>query len=161
MAIQKTTPVAITIGTAFNSLGSSATAAAQSNEVTSSTTTNVTDITVNVSIVTGSYTQTGGTILSVYVWGTNDTDTNPGTSGTIEAITGTAGAITLSLYGSIGIKHLLTVSAASSQTNRIEGSVCAALGFVPSRWGIVLVNLTGAALAASGHSAEFVEVYYT
>lgn len=160
MAIQRSNPAAINIGTAVNSLASSATAAAQSNEVVSSTTNNVTDITVNIALVTGAFTQSASTIVSVLVWGTNDDNSYPGGSSGTEVITGTAGSITLSTFGNIALRFLAACSATPSATNKLEGSVVQSLGFVPRKWGVVVVNQTGATLAASGHAAEYVETYY-
>jgi hypothetical protein len=160
MAIQRSNPAAVNLGTAVNSLASSATAAAQSNEVISSTTNNVTDITVNVGVVCGAHTQSASTLVTVFVWGTNDDNSYPGATGTVEVVTGTAGSITLGSFGNIALKWLQSVSAVPSQTNKLEGSVVGALGFVPRKWGIVIQNQTGAALAASGHYAEYVETFY-
>lgn len=160
MAIQRSNPATVNLGTAVNSLGSSATAAAQSNEVVSSTTNNVTDITVNVGLVTGSYTQSASTIVTVLVWGTNDDNSYPGGSTGTEVITGVAGSVTLSTFGNIAVKFLASCSATPSATNKLEGSVVQALGFVPRKWGIVILNQTGVALASSGHYAEYTEIYY-
>lgn len=160
MAIQRSNPAPVNLGTAVNSLASSATAAAQSNEVVSSTTNNVTDITVNVGLVAGAFTQSASTTVTVLVWGTNDDNSYPGATGSTEAITGVAGAITLSTFGNIALKWLASASAIPSQTTKLEGSVVGALGFVPRKWGIVIMNQTGVALAASGHYAEYTETFY-
>lgn len=162
MAIQRSTPAAITLSTALNSLGSSATAAAQSSEVTSSSTANITDIVANWTLVIGSITASSSTRVDVYVWGTNDDSGYPGATATAEVITGTAGSITLSANGNAALRFLRsTLAHTTGLTIKNEASIVNALGFVPRRWGLVFVNQTGAALASSGHSAEYVETYYT
>lgn len=162
MAIQRSSPTSITLSTALNSLGSSATSAAQSAEVTSGTSTNVTDIVVNWTIVFGSITASSSTRVDVYVWGTNDDTGYPGATSSNEVISGSAGSITLSANGNAALRFLRsTLAHTTGLTIKNEASIVNALGFVPRRWGLVFVNQTGAALASSGHSAEYVETYYT
>ncbi|OQB10826.1 MAG: hypothetical protein BWY21_00133 [Parcubacteria group bacterium ADurb.Bin216] len=161
MAIQRSTPTAITISTALNSLTSSTTAYAQSTEVSSGTSSNVTDIVANWTIVVGTITASASTRVNVYCWGTNDDTGYPGGSATAEVITGTAGSLTISANGSGVLRFLKsTLAHTTGLTMRDEASVVQALGFVPRRWGLVFQNQTGANLAASGHSAEYVETYY-
>lgn len=162
MAIQRSTPASISIGTALNSLASSTTAAVQSGEITSGTSSNITDITARWVIACGTITASTSTRVDVYVWGTNDDAGWPGGSATAEVITGAAGAITLSANGNSALRFLRsTLFHTTGLTYRDEASVVAALGYVPRRWGLVFVNQSGAALAASGHSAEYEEIYYT
>lgn len=161
MAIQRSNPAVVGVGTALNSLASSTTAAAQSDVSTSSTTANITDIVANWTIVIGTITASASTRVDVYVWGTNDDTGYPGGSATAEVITGAAGTITLSANGNTALRFLRsTVAHTTGLTLKSEASIVNALGFVPRRWGLVFVNQTGAALAASGHSAEYVETYY-
>ena len=101
----------------------------------------------------------------MFVWGTQD-DTagqRPGyQGGTIEVIPASAGAITLSANGLAALRFLKSTQAvAASQTVVDEADIVAVLGFVPRRWGLVIRNNTGAAFAASGHSAEYEEFAYT
>lgn len=162
MAIQRTTPAAIGIGTALNSLGSSATAGAQTDVVTSGTTNNVVGINAVWAVQVGAITAGQSTRVDVYVWGTQDDAGYPGGSVTNEIITGAAGAITLSALGRVACKWLKqSLAHTTGMLIRDEAEIVSALGFVPRRWGLVFINQTGAALAASGHSAEFVETYYT
>lgn len=159
MAIARTTPAAITVGTALNSLASGS--AAQTSEVTSGTTQNVVDIVASWVIALGAHTPSVTTVIEVYVWGTNDDSGYPGQSSTNEVITGTAGSITLSSNGLVALRFLRsTLCTTASATMRDEASIVQALGFVPRRWGLVFKNSTGTAFAASGHSAEYVETYY-
>ena len=164
MSIQRSTPAAINIGTALNSLATSATAGVQSGVVTSSTTANVTDITANIDVVLPSITTpTGSTKVDVYCWGTNDDAGYPGGSAGTEVITGSPGAITLSAIANNALKYLGTIVVtltSTVQTVRLDASIVATLGFIPRRWGLAFVNNTGAALGASGHAAEYVEIYY-
>lgn len=164
MSIQRSNPASVNIGTALNSLASSATAGAQSAVVNSTTTANVTDITANVDISLPSIaTPTGATKVDIYCWGTNDDTGYPGGSTGNEVITGSPGAITLSAIATNALRYLgsIVVTLTSTvQVVRMDASVVAALGFVPRRWGLVFVNNTGAALGASGHVAECVETYY-
>ncbi len=164
MAIQRSSPAVVNLGTALNSLASSATVGAQSGVVTSSTTANVTDITANIDIALPSIaTPTGSTKVDVYCWGTNDDAGYPGGSVTNEVITGSPGALTISSIATNAIRWIgcVTVTLTSTvQTVRMDASVVASLGYVPRRWGLVFINNTGAALGASGHAAEYVETYY-
>lgn len=162
MAIQRSNTNAIGIGTALNSLASSATACAASDTVTSSTTSNLTGITARWFVAIGTITPTTSTVVNVFVWGTNDDTTRPGyQGGSTEVIPSAAGAITLSANGSSSLRFLKsTLAHTASQTLSDEADVVSALGFIPRRWGLVFMNQTGAAFAASGHSAESEETYY-
>jgi hypothetical protein len=159
MAIGRTTPAAITVGTALNSLASGS--AAQTAEVTSGTGQNVTGITAKWSILLGAHTPSATTVIEVYVWGTNDDSGFPGGSATTEVISGSAGSITLSANGLIALRHIRsTLCPTASITVNDEADIVAILGYVPRRWGLVFKNSTGTAFASSGHSAEYVETYY-
>lgn len=169
MAIQRSTPVPFSLGTSGGTSGlyglpSSATAGSQSASVSSGTSSNVTDITVNLDLVLPSIASpTGSTKIDIYVWGTNDDTGYPGGSVTNEVITGSAGTITISAISTVSLKfwNVATVTLTSTaQTVRIDGSVVRSLGFVPRRWGMVFINNTGATLATTGHVAEWVETYY-
>ena len=161
MAIQRTAPLPITLGTALQSLGS--TNAAQSSEVPSTTSNNITDIVANWTLSMGSVTASASTRVDVYCWGTNDDSGWPGPSSTNELITGTAGTIVLSANGTSAIRFLKSTPlliSTTAHTVRDEASIVSALGFVPRRWGLVFSNQTGGSLGASGHLGEYVETYY-
>jgi len=162
MPINRTNTSAIGVGTALNSLASSATACAASDTVSSGTSNNTTGITARWNIAVGAITPSGSTLVNVYVWGTNDDTTRPGyQAGSTEVIPASAGAITLSANGQTALRYLKsTLAHTASQTVSDEADVVAALGFIPRRWGLVFQNQTGAALAASGHSAESEETFY-
>ena len=163
MAIARSATGTIGIGTALNSLANSATAAAASDTVTSGTSANNTALTARWNIAIGAITPSASTTVNVYVWGTNHDTTRPGyQAGSTEVIPASAGTITLSALGTSTLKFLRsTLCHTASQTINDEADVVASLGFFPKRWGLVFVNQTGAALAASGHSASYEETYYT
>ena len=163
MAIQRSDSANIDLGTALNSMASSTTACAASDTVTSSTTSNLVGISARWFVGIGAITPTSSTVFNVFVWGTNDNTTRPGyQGGSTEVIPAAAGAITLSANGVSAIRFLKSsLVHTASQTLSDEADVVAALGFIPKRWGLVFQNQTGAALAASGHTAEYEETYYT
>ena len=98
----------------------------------------------------------------VYVWGTNDDSGYPGAGSVTEVITGSSGTITISSSANASIKFLKsTTTHTSATTYKNEASIVNALGFVPRKWGLIFINQTGSALSSSGHSAEYVETYYT
>lgn len=166
MAINRTTPVNIPIGTSGGTsglfgLGASATACSQSDQVTSSVTNNLTNIIARGDILLPTFTPAAGLQMNIFVWGTNDDSGFPGGSATTEVITGSAGLITLSALGNNAPKFLTSITGLTTGiTQKWEGSVVAALGFVPRRWGLVFMNQIGVTLPTTGHSAEYIEEYY-
>lgn len=164
MAIQRSTPAPISVGTGLNTMGASTTAGIQTGEIVSGTSSNITDITARWVLVAGSTVSAStSTRVDVYVWGTNDDSGYPGGNSTNEIITGTAGTITLSANGNSALRFLRSTlfHTNGTVTYRDEASVVAALGYVPRRWGLVFINQSGASLGGSGHSAEYEEIYYT
>lgn len=161
MAIGRTAPSSVGIGTVLNNLASGS--AIQTDQVTSGTTQNIVDITARWTIDCSTFTANISTRIEVFVWGTNHATEYPGNdSGTNEVITGTAGSITIASTGLTSLRFLKLSSAVNSgATIRDEESIVKILGFIPRRWGLVIQNVTGAALAASGHAVDYVEVYYT
>jgi hypothetical protein len=163
MPINRSSTSAIGVGTALNNLGSSVTACAATDTVSSSTSNNLTGITARWNIAVGAITPSASTVVNVFVWGTNDETTRPGyQAGSTEVIPAAAGAITLSANGQSALRYLKsTLCHTASQTVSDEADVVAALGFIPRRWGLVIQNQTGAALAVSGHTAESEETFYS
>ena len=170
MALLKSTPVAFLLGTSGSTSGlyglaTSATVGSQSNQVTTGTSSNITDITVNLDIALPSVTTgSASTKVDIYVWGTNDDSGFPGGTVTNEIITGAFGACTISTIGTNALKWLGSVVQnlnTTAQTVRFDASIVTSLGYVPRRWGLVFINNTGVALPTTGHVAEYVEVYYT
>lgn len=162
MAINRSNTAALGVGTALNSLASSTTACAASDTAPSSTTNNLTGITARWNVAVGAITPSASTVINVFVWGTNDDTARPGyQGGSTEVIPASAGAITLSANGQSALRFLKsTLAHTASQTVSDEADIVAALGYIPKRWGLVFMNQTGAAFAASGHSAEYEETYY-
>lgn len=166
MAIQRTTPQAVTNATTtLNSLSASSTVGKQSAVVNSSTAANVTDITANWDINFGAVAAAAGARVDVYCWGTNDDAGYPGSTSGNEIITGTAGdLVTIGANGTTVLKFLkqtlASAASAIAHTVRDEASVVAALGFVPRRWGLVFLNQSGAALGSTSNAIEYVETYY-
>ena len=163
MAKQYSTTTSIGISTALNSLASSATAGAATDTVTSGTTTNIVGITARWQIALGAITPSATTVITVFVWGTNAASTRPGyQAGSTEVVPSSAGAITLASTGQSALRFLKTTLAhTASQTVIDEADIVQALGFIPKRWGLVILNQTGTAFASSGHAAEYEETYYS
>lgn len=161
MAIQRSTPVAVATNLNTTALTSSTTAWAQTDQVNSSTSSNVTDIVAAWTIAVPAITASATTLFNVYVWGTNEATGFPGGSATTEVITGTAGTFTASTLGTAAVRWLKsTLCHTASITMRDEASVVSALGFVPRRWGLIFQNQTGVTFATAGHSLEYIETYY-
>ena len=169
MAFLKSTPVAFLVGTSGGTSGlygltTSATVGSQSNQVITGTSSNITDITVNLDIALPSVTTgSASTKVDIYVWGTNDDAGFPGGSVTNEIITGAFGACTISTIGTNVLKWLGSVVQnlnTTAQTVRMDASIATALGYVPRRWGLVFINNTGSTMPTTGHVAEYVESYY-
>ena len=161
MAIQRSTPTAINTYLNTSGLTSSTTAFQQTDVVNSGTSSNVTDIVANWTILAPAHTPSASTVINVFCWGSNDDSGYPGGSATAEVITGTAGTFTASANGSSVLRFLKsTLLHTASITYRDEASVVSALGFVPRRWGLVFQNQCGTTLGTSGHAAENVETYY-
>jgi predicted metal-binding membrane protein len=161
MAYNKTNPAALTLPAGMTSLANSATAAMQTDAVTTSLTSNITSITAKWVIAVGAITPSASTLVNVYVWGTDDDNSRPGyQAGANEVIAATAGAITLSGFGTSALKFLKsTLCHTASQSVSDEADIVAVLGYIPRKWGLVFVNQTGAPLG-TGHSGEYIENYY-
>jgi hypothetical protein len=166
MAALKTDPFPFaSTPAALASLATSVTVGVQTGERVVDTGRNLDDITANWEITSAAFIGSASTKVDVYVWGTADNAGYPGMStGTIEIITGVAGPVTISALGLIGLKFLESTpflqTTAIAGVAKGEASIVERLGFKPRRFGLVFINNTGAALAASGHSIECVEHYY-
>lgn len=170
MAIQRTTPATISLGTSGSTSGlyglvSHATNGSQSNVVSSGTSNNITGITCNLDISLPSVTTaTASTKVDIYVWGSNDDAGYPGNSTGTEVITGSAGLITLSGVANNSLKFAGVATCPANTTAavvRLDFPVHVSLGFIPRRWGLVFINNTGVTLPNTGHVAEYVEEFYT
>lgn len=162
MALQYGTSSAIGVGTALNSLASSLTSVAQTDVITPSTSANITDIIVRFTIAVGTITASPATVVNFYAFGSEDGTTYPGGSATAEVLGSSAAAVTLSANGN-NLKWIgSTVCHTSGITYKTQPMNLAAAfgGTLPRKIGFVIQNQTGAALAASGHSGSYTEVYY-
>jgi hypothetical protein len=139
--------------TSLNSLGSSATAGWQSTVVDNSSDRYL-DAHVQVVVDMANTSPSNDQCLYVYAYGgLATTYTNP--------CTGTEGTITLTSISSTGQNiRLIGVMPYTTADEVIESqplSVASAFGGVlPVKWGLVIMNFTGAAIAASGNSVKWV-----
>lgn len=147
--------------TSFNSLASSTTTvAAESAARTIDTTKNIIDTQVRVTVTVGAITPSASTIIAVWAYGSVDGTTWPGGSATNEVIDGTDKALTLSSLGN-GLRFLGTIlahTASVAHTSEPLSIASAFGGVVPTKWGVVIQNQTGMALAATGNSVGYDEI---
>ena len=130
------------------------------------TTNSVVDHEIQVTI-TGPATMTAAatTQVNVYVYGSADGTTWPGSSTTNETTVGTDAAITISANGNnatlLGVIPVTLTTAGVSNVYRSAAfSLKTALGLLPSKYAIAIQNLSSAALNATGHSIVIEEIYY-
>ena len=148
--------------TSFASLAASTTTGfATSAARTTSTTANVFDTQVRVTVTVGTITPSATTVVNVYAYGAVDS-VWPGGSATAEVIDGTDDALTTAALGN-GLRflgQLLAHTASIAHTSEPLSVAAAFGGVVPAKWGIAIQNQTGAALAASGHSVAYDEISF-
>lgn len=160
--------MALTYGTATSititagSLGS--TSNRSSAAVTSSTSNNIVEVMVEVSVLTTTTAPSGNKQIVIYAyWSTDGTNYLGGSSitdnvdGTDKALTAIGSPTNLRFLGTIQLNQ-----GANAVTFKGEFGLLAALGLVtpPPKWGIVLYNDAGTALGATV-SAQYREVYYS
>ena len=139
---------------------------ASSAAVTVGTTNSVVDHEIQVTI-TGPSTMTASVItqVNVYVYGSADGTTWPGSSTTNETTVGTDAALTVSANGNnatfLGVIPMTLTTAGTSNVYRSAAfSLKTALGLLPSKYAIAIQNAAGASLAATGHAVAIEEIYY-
>ena len=104
------------------------------------------------------------TQVSVYIYASVDGSTWPGSSTTNEATIGLDAPVTLPANGNsataLGVipLTLTTVGVSNIYKSRVF-SVLAALGYLPAKYALMIVQNSGAALAATGHSVVIVGIY--
>lgn len=158
MALQYGTATTITPFTA----GSLASAANRSSPaITTSTTSNIVAIMLEVSILTTATAPTGNKQVVVYGYKSTDGTNFQGASSTVDNVDGTDKALTaigsptnLTFLGTIQLNQ-----GAVAATIKGEFEVTGPFGCIPPKWGIVLYNDAGTALGATV-TAQYREVYY-
>lgn len=162
MALQYTSSGSLAC-TSFNSLANSTTTgAASSAAATTSTANNVVDALVRLRISVGAITPSASTNIIIYCYGSEDgTNFEGPTTGATERLAGTDSAITLG-SSSNNLRFLGTINChtASLIYDKMFNIAAAFGGTLPRKWAIVIQNQTGVALASSGHSINYTEVYY-
>lgn len=156
--------------TSFNNLANSTTALASSAAATTSTSNNIVDAMVQVKLTSpATMTASASTIVSIFAYGSLSGDAGwyaGASTGTIETVDGSDKAITVSANGNnlrfLGTVLMHTTTAGTSIVYQSEPmSIAAAFGgIMPRKWGIVIMNQSGAALPASGHECKYTEIYY-
>lgn len=135
-------------------LNNLASGSAQQSNVIDNTSNLFLDAMVVVSVSVG--TVVAPAAINVYVYGSEDGATYP------NGVTGSDGAITLDNPTNLSIIGIVPVPTSTKGYTSNPISVAKAFGGVmPRKWGIVVLNNSGAALAASGNSASFSGVYAT
>lgn len=157
MALQFGTSTAMTITAA--SLASAANRSSQS--VTTSTTANITQILLDVSVLTTSTAPSGNKQIVVYGYMSVDGTNFGSASSTVDNVDGTDKALT-AIGSPTNLVFLGTIQlnqGAVAATIRQEFVVTNSFGCIPAKWGIVLYNDAGTALGTTV-TAQYREVYY-
>ena len=158
------TPPAITSWNSLVSANTTATAAACSGPVTTSTGVNVTDTQVKVRIATSAFTPVAASGVAIYAVGSEDGTNWPGAASGTEVL-GADAAVTLSTLGNnmrfLGFLQCHT--SGGTFTSEPLSLASAFGGVVPRKWAIVIVNQlpAGVSLAASGHALTATEVSFS
>lgn len=151
-----TTNISITAGS-LASGGNRSSAA-----ISTSTTSNIIQILLEVSVLTTSTAPSGNKQIVVYGYKSTDGTNYGGASSTVDNVDGTDKALTaigsptnLTFLGTIQLNQ-----GAVAATIKGEFEVTGPFGCIPPKWGIVLYNDAGTALGATV-TAQYREVYYT
>lgn len=157
MALQYGTATALAITAA--SLASAANRS--SAAVTTSTTANITQIMLEVVVLTTATAPAGNKQVVIYGYKSTDGTNYGGASSTIDNVDGTDKALT-ALGSPTNLVFLGTIQlnqGAVAATIRQEFEVTGPFGVIPPKWGIVLFNDAGTALGATV-TAQYREVFY-
>jgi hypothetical protein len=146
-----------TTGTVTITLASLANGAYQCSEVKDNTTDKYVDIVVGGSIQIGAPTADG--TIEIYAYGSYDGTTyTGGVPGTNTTITwGTTGATSVHGYSQLKLLQVLDVDDTDDNKDVIWGPVGIAQAFggvLPIKWGLVIRNVTGVILHATGTNNE-------
>jgi len=164
MSLNFTAP-AVLGSTSFSGLASkntTATAAAGTDAKITSTTNNVVDAQVKVSVVTPAFTPTTSTSVDIYVAGSLDGTTWPGAAATAEVITASDAAITLSANSNNlrWIGCLMCHTSAGTFTSEPLNIAAAFGGTLPAAWKIVIQNNLPAGVSLTSGTVTASEMYY-
>ncbi len=157
MALQYGTPTPLTISAGGLTSGANRSSAA----VTTPTVANITQILLDIAILTTTTAPSGNKQVSVYAYKSLDGTTYDGAGSTVDNVDGTDKALTalgnpsnLTFIGTVQLNQ-----GAVATTIRKTFDFSGALGTIPPKWGIVLVNEAGTALGATV-TAQYRELYY-
>ena len=157
MALQYSTPVPITI-----TAGNLASAGIRSSAaVTTSTVANITQILLEVDILTTATAPSGNKQVSVYAYRSIDGTTYEGATSTVDNVDGTDKALT-ALGNPSNLVFVGTVQlnqGANALTISKVFDLSGAMGMLAPKWGIVLYNEAGTALGATV-TVKYREAYY-
>lgn len=139
-----------------------ATIVALASAITVGSSANVVDHEVTVTVNTGTFTAASSTVCNVFVYGSQDGSTWPGSSVTAELVTGLDKTLTQSTNGN---NMIFLGSISCHTTNGVftskPMSIAAAFGgSMPAAYQIVVQNATTVLLAATGAVVVAQEVYY-
>lgn len=138
----------------FTSLGNGN---ARESDVVDNGTNKYLDALVQIQVTAGSSGVSATGVVNVYAYATADGGTTYG-----DTCTGSDAAVTLTSPNNLKPLGTLNVVAVNGVYKSDPMSVAAAFGgILPAKWGIVVENKSGAALAASGHASFYQGVYGT
>jgi hypothetical protein len=145
----RATNTALTV-TSLNSLATTANLAWASALVDNNTNQDIDEM-VSVSVTSASSSVSATGSIGIYVYSCVG-----GTTTCADTVTGSQGTFTLTSPTNLVFVKNCNVVAISTAYNCAAFSVAAAFGgSLPARWGVAIVNNTGAALAASGNAVVF------
>lgn len=164
MALNYTTSATLT-STSFSSLASKNTtpaAAAGCAAKITSTTNNVVDTHVVVSVATPAFTPTSSTSIDIYVVGSLDGTTWPGAGATAEVITSSDAAITLSTSSNnlIWLGTLMCHTSGGTFTSEPLPLASRFGGLMPKAWKVVIQNNLPAGISLTSGTVTYTEVYF-
>lgn len=141
-----------TITITLASLANSTVGVGRASTVIDNTSTLAEDALLSLTLVSASSGVSATGYVGIYLYGTAD-----GGSNYTESATGSDAGITLTQPSNALLIATVNVVAVSKTYKVGPFAICKSTGLymLPQKWGIILVNSSGAALAASGHSAYY------
>lgn len=158
MSLQYTTATALSISATFLVNNGNRSSAA----VTTSTDINVVEILVNISFNTQNISYTGNRLMTVCAYVSEDGTNYSGNSSTVDNVNGTNKALTAigSPTNLIVLGYIHNIQTTGVVTISESFELISLLGFIPYKWGIVVVNDSNQQLGST-FSATYRERYYT